>query len=791
MKQSLVRLAVAFGAVALCVLGVVQLQRSFLNPAAAQAPRFAPGSTAQATPLPAGGAFRDPFSDPASSPAAAPSTAARPATSAPSATAAPATATSPSWPTTTIRPVAAAEADSRAPTTPASPYSDAAPYSDTAPYSSSAPRGSASTTTSKPRNPWDREPAPAAAEDAAGPPAFAPGSTAKPLASFAEPTPAAAEATVDPNASDRPGPPPPAATVWGGNPTVATGDETAAAPASKPMATSPRSGSRPAVASPYAEPAPFDPGTTGAEPAMPVRTPVAAGSAFGVTEPTPAETAPAVDPAERAPATVRFATPSSTSAATAGPGLPSEGGGQPGEKELEGPQSAQLVIEKKAPKEMQVGQPAAIEIVVRNTGTRRAEHVEVRDEVPRGAQLIDSAPQATAEPRGTLLWKLGTLEPGDETIVRLQVMPLSEGEIGSVATVTSSAHASARSIVTRPRLGVVVNAPRQVLIDEDVKLKIKVSNTGSGVARGVMLRETIPAGLRHPAGEELEYEIGDMQPGDIKELELSLRAVQPGRLINEILAYGAGNLEAEPAKSEIEVVAPALEVAADGPKKRFLERQAVYTISVSNPGTAAAQQVALVATLPEGMEFVRADAAGRYDAKTRRVQWLLEELPPNHSGSVTLATMPVQTGAQTVIVEASAPRGLTARQEQQTMVEGVAAVLFQVVDVEDPVEVGGETVYEIRVINQGSKTSTNLRIAAELPPEMKLISADGETRHAIHGPQIIFDPVQSLAPKADIRFRLKVKCTAAGDMRFRCQLLTDDMESPVLKEESTRVYADE
>ncbi|MEX0711163.1 MAG: hypothetical protein WD278_02360 [Pirellulales bacterium] len=125
------------------------------------------------------------------------------------------------------------------------------------------------------------------------------------------------------------------------------------------------------------------------------------------------------------------------------------------------------------------------------------------------------------------------------------------------------------------------------------------------------------------------------------------------------------------------------------------------------------------------------------------------------------------------------------------LIEGVAAILFQVVDVAVPMEVGGETTYEIRVVNQGSKAANNVEIVALLPAEMKPVGAEGPTRHELDGQQVRFAPLERLAPKADTTYRLRVQGLEPGDMRVRVQLLTDEIRTPVTKEESTRFYADE
>lgn len=467
-----------------------------------------------------------------------------------------------------------------------------------------------------------------------------------------------------------------------------------------------------------------------------------------------------------------------------------QGIGKPGGKHLEGLQTPTLTLEKIAPKEIQVGKPAIFEVRVRNAGQVVAQGVEIYEQVPQGTQLKSANPPATQVEGGEVVWAIGALRPGEETKVSLEVLPLVEGEIGSVATVHFASEASAKTICTRPQLTLDVQAPREVLIGEDAKLSIKVTNPGTGTATGVVLSESVPETFSHPAGPELEYEIGDLKPNETRKLELTLKAAQGGLAVNRLLVRADAQLTAEQ-ETELTVVAPKLEVALQGPKRRYLERRATYTMVVSNPGTAPAKEVELVAHLPKGLEFVEANNAGQYDAQTKSVHWLLEELPPNEKGQVTLTTLPVEPGEQLLRLEGTAERGLSAEQQETIQIEGVAAILFQVVDAADPIEVSGETTYEIRVVNQGSKAATNIQLRAELPAELKPLDAQGPVRYAIEGQSVAFEPLARLAPKADTTFRLRVQGLQAGDLRAQFLLKTDEMETPVTKEESTRVYADE
>ena len=466
------------------------------------------------------------------------------------------------------------------------------------------------------------------------------------------------------------------------------------------------------------------------------------------------------------------------------------GTGSPGDRQLEGPQTPQLTIEKIAPKEIRIGKPATFVVKVRNTGRVVAGDVEIRDRIPRGTKLDSSNPPASRGPQGELIWQLGAVEPNAEVSVEVVLTPIEEGEIGSVATVHFNAAASARTIVTKPQLVLQISMPEKVLIGGDVPLSITISNPGSGVATGVILEEHIPAGLEHAAGSELEYEVGDLAPNESRQLDLVLKAVQPGMIANLLTARDDANLVVED-RREIQVIAPQLAVALEGPKRRYLGRQATYALVVKNPGTAPAQQVELVAHLPGGLSFVSANNNGSYDETSGTVRWNLEELPVAEVAQVEFAAMPVEAGEQMIRFSTSDKSGLSAETQQPVLVEGIAAVSFEVVDVDDPIEVGEQTTYEIKVVNQGSKVATNVRLAAYLPPGLQFVSAEGPMRHADEPGRVIFEPLPRLAPKADTTYRVRVQGVQPGDLRLRVELSTDEGTQPVSKEESTRVYTDE
>lgn len=456
---------------------------------------------------------------------------------------------------------------------------------------------------------------------------------------------------------------------------------------------------------------------------------------------------------------------------------------------LEGVQSPLITIQKLAPEEIQVGKRCTFAIRVQNTGQRTAQNVQIHDEVPFGTELLGTAPRATVS-GAQVTWDIGALSVGEERTLEMELIPIEEGDLGSVATVTFATQASAKSRCTRPELALRLSSKAQVHAGEQHLVQIEISNPGTGDATEVMLLETVPAGVTHEAGPTVEFEVGTLRPGESRRLELVLSAEKAGKIVNEMTARADANLQVQ-ASCEFEVIAPELRLTVDGPKKRYLERPATYQVTVDNPGTASAKEVELVTKLPKGLQFVSANNMGEYDPGSHSVHWSLAELPANERGSVELVALPIEVGEHTIQIETKARQGLEDRTEARVVVDGIVSLMFEVVDVKSPIEIGGETTYEIRVVNQGSKPAKNVQVIAIMPQGMRAISGQGESRHAIQGERVVFSPLPQLAPKADSTFRIHAQGLRAGDQRIRVQLTSDEVQQPITKEVSTRVYADQ
>jgi uncharacterized repeat protein (TIGR01451 family) len=462
----------------------------------------------------------------------------------------------------------------------------------------------------------------------------------------------------------------------------------------------------------------------------------------------------------------------------------------PGDRALEGAQTPMLTLEKIAPAEVSVGQASPFKIIVRNVGKVVARGVVVTDRVPQGTELVSASPDFSQTADGVIAWELGDLDPGEQAQMSIELIPLVEGEIGSVAQVSFSTQASVRTISTKPGLVVQLSGPEKVLIGEDVIFEIVLSNPGSGATTGIVIEEDVPAGLAHAAGDKLEYEVGTLRPQEEKRLQLVLKADKAGIVTNLLRAKADAGLEASDPLT-LEVTSPELQVAIGGPRTRYLERQATYEIGVANPGTSTAYDIELVTFLPKGLKFVSADNKGSYDPQRHAVYWSLAELSAEEQGSVQLTALPIEIGEQKLRVEGRANLNLSAKFEHTTNVQGRTELAFSVKDVHDPIEVGSETMYEIRIANTGNQAATNVQIVAEMPVQLTPISGEGPTKVTVEGQQLFMQPIERIAPRDEVVYRIVAKGIGAGDHVIAVQLVSNESTTPVTKQESTRVYADE
>jgi hypothetical protein len=196
-------------------------------------------------------------------------------------------------------------------------------------------------------------------------------------------------------------------------------------------------------------------------------------------------------------------------------------------------------------------------------------------------------------------------------------------------------------------------------------------------------------------------------------------------------------------------------------------------LTVKNTGDAPDELVTVKLSVPTGAVFTRSNR--ETNAAARRVVWNISNLAP---GSNKRLCADSASGVVAQLVETWCA----------TRVSGIPAVLFEVIDIDDPIEVGQQDIYELSVINQGSTTLTNVKIVCTLEPSQQYVSCTGATTAQSQENVITLTPLATLSPKDTAKWQIVVKSIASGDVRFTAELASDQFQRPIKETEATRQY---
>lgn len=471
---------------------------------------------------------------------------------------------------------------------------------------------------------------------------------------------------------------------------------------------------------------------------------------------------------------------------------------QPVGAESETPSTAPVVMdEENSPRltvrwvkrsDINVGQPCECDLIVKNHGLMPANDVAVEAHFPKSVRLTNAEP-APAEVTEHLTWTFPALKAGEEKSIHISMVPSVKGELATTAHVRFSGVANGVFQVEEPMLAVLVKGPKEVLVGDPASHIIVVSNPGTGVANGVTVEAIIPKGLEHPRGERLSMEVGSLGPGESRTVRLALSAVQGGQHQIQVVAKADSELT-QTAMAEVLVVAPSIKLNLEGPGMRYIGRNASYVLSALNDGAAPSNNVRVMHKIPEGFKFVKADKGGKLDESTQMVSWFVGRLEPGQQSQVRVELAPTTLGTFKHMAGVVSEQGAKSQAECETIVDGTAALQVEVVEQADPVEVGAETVYEIRLKNAGSKAAQNVGISCEMAAAVQLVTAKGPTEFLAENGLVVFKSLPTIAAGKTVTYKVHVKGTAEGNHRFRVRLASDSITEPLISEELTKFYGE-
>lgn len=474
-------------------------------------------------------------------------------------------------------------------------------------------------------------------------------------------------------------------------------------------------------------------------------------------------------------------------------------------------QTPLVALEKYGPASLKVGEMAVYEIVVRNLGPGSAQRVRITEELPPGAKVLAADPQGVMDER-CVIWEVTVPPPGGERVLRLALQPAAAGaaprgthlsvlavpdvdpNVRQVSTAPAPAPAPARAATRRPTLAVHVHGPDTVVAGRQVVFDVTYVNQGRQPIAGLVLFGYLPQGLKHPMGHNIEAAVGTLPAGASKTIKLTVTAVRAGRYPVAVKVM-APQQEPATAETTITVTEGGLKVQPAPVSQLPLGRAGEVHVLVSNETAEPLKNVVVTHALEEGMQFLGASDRGLCNADGHSVHWLLETLGPGESHTLKLRIRPTKSGSIAAAVAARADGLDEVRIERALEVRGQADLTVRVLDRDNPLEVGRETVYEIQVANRGSSPASGVKLEVAFTEGLQAKRASGPTQQKLDRRRVAFEPLPVLQPRGQVVYRVAALGLGTAGQRNSyerlCVTLTSDqLGTPVRREHETLVYRD-
>lgn len=236
----------------------------------------------------------------------------------------------------------------------------------------------------------------------------------------------------------------------------------------------------------------------------------------------------------------------------------------------------------------------------------------------------------------------------------------------------------------------------------------------------------------------------------------------------------------------IRFVEPLATVDKRFPKDWRVGRTETYQILVRNPGPVPLEGLVVEDEVPPGLRIEDTDGVRFVD----RLRWEVARLAPAEEKQFEVRARPLVPFEKLAVrAWAKEPFSLKAEGYDILNATGIEALELAIEDLSDPLRVGEEAEYHIRLVNRGSIPARNVELTAEISSELRILSATGELRAEFAGGELRFAPVESLESGRELVCRLRARATKEGDARIGVRVhhasLGDD---GVLRSESTHIY---
>ena len=451
-------------------------------------------------------------------------------------------------------------------------------------------------------------------------------------------------------------------------------------------------------------------------------------------------------------------------------------------------QQPQLKIEKQAQAEAEVNEAFIYKIIVQNIGQTAAEKVVVEERIPNNCRMERSSPTATLSADRVLRWEFDAMEPNTTKTIQVEVLPLEAGPVGSVATVRFAARVSTKTMVTAPTLTLNVSCPKEAAVDEQVPVKFTLKNTGSGVARRVMLRTILQEGLSHPAGLDISMDDMVLERGESKDLTLLVTPRRDGQYSPTVVVT-AGGIDQQEHTINLNVIPTYLTLKRQAHVQRFVNRNAESVAQVKNNSIKSLKNVRVTEHLPEGLEPVQSELGNAsWDPRSRIVTWTFPALGPQAEEEIRLVVVSKKEGIYDCKMSAVDSADHRVDLDSKLDVKGFEALTLDIHgDGTAMAAVGEQVSMQVTVRNKGSAAAKGVQAVFEVPPQLKFVTAKGPGQFKQEGNQIMFPEIVELNPDSAQTYDIVLVAGEEGQSKVAVELMSKDRPDPVRQEAPVRI----
>ena len=447
--------------------------------------------------------------------------------------------------------------------------------------------------------------------------------------------------------------------------------------------------------------------------------------------------------------------------------------------------SADLVVTKQTRTSPVVaGQPVGYRISVRNAGPSDARAVQVTDDLPATLTGVDAETSVgtCSIAAGTLTCALGDLSAGATATIDLTatVSPGATGTLTNTARATSptadpnpanNTGSAADPVTASADLSITKTAqPSPVVAGQPVTYTLTIRNAGPSDARGVTVRDAVPAPLQYASatssqgsctetGGVVDCTLGALATGGTATVTVvaNVPAGTPPEDLDNTATVDATTPDPDAPDNTATytlattALANLVTTKTVSPDPVVAGQQLTYTLTVRNAGPSDAQNVVLRDVVPDAITVQTATAGCSLSGQTvicpRPTLANGAQFSVTITGTVAASAAPGELDNSATATAQTPPDPTTSDNTAQVPVTVVAQADLALAKTGPATAIAGNRVgYGLTVTNNGPSNAVQTMIVDQLPDGLRFVSGTGPGGDCSQTAALVTCPAGTLTP---------------------------------------------